>query len=69
MAIVKPFKAVRPKPELAVKICELPYDVVSTAEARDVALKNPYSFFRVSKPEIDIPDTTNPYLLKFIIRR
>lgn len=62
MAIVRPFKAVRPKPELAVKICELPYDVVSTAEARDVALKNPYSFFRVSKPEIEFPDTTNPYL-------
>jgi uncharacterized protein (DUF1015 family) len=62
MAIIKPFKAVRPKSELAAQICELPYDVLSTEEARTLAANNPYSFLRVSKPEIEFPQTTNPYL-------
>ena len=37
MATVKPFAALRPKPELAEKICELPYDVMSSDEAREMA--------------------------------
>jgi uncharacterized protein (DUF1015 family) len=61
MAIIKPFAALRPKPELAAKICELPYDVVSTEEARQIAGANPFSFFHVSKPEIDLPPGTDPY--------
>lgn len=55
MALVKPFAALRPKPELAEKICELPYDVLSSDEARELATGNPHSFFHVSKPEIDLP--------------
>jgi len=55
MALIKPFAALRPKPELASKICELPYDVMSSDEARDVAKGNPLSFLHVSKPEIDLP--------------
>lgn len=62
MATISPFNAVRPEPELAARICELPYDVVSSEEARALAANNPYSFFRVSKPEIEFPPTTNPYL-------
>jgi len=61
MATIKPFAAVRPKPELAARICELPYDVMSSEEARQVAAGNPLSFLHVSKPEIDLPPTTNPY--------
>jgi uncharacterized protein (DUF1015 family) len=61
MAIIKPFAALRPKPELAPRICELPYDVMSTAEARRVAAGNPLSFLHVSKPEIDLPLATDPY--------
>ena len=61
MAIVKPFAALRPKPELADRICELPYDVLSSDEAREMARGNPLSFFHVSKPEIDLPDGTDPY--------
>jgi uncharacterized protein (DUF1015 family) len=61
MAIVKPFAALRSKPELASQICELPYDVVSSSEARDLAAGNPLSFFHVSKPEIDLPSGTDPY--------
>ena len=55
MATVKPFAALRPKPELAQKICELPYDVMSSDEAREMAGWNPWSFLHVSKPEIDLP--------------
>ena len=61
MALVKPFAALRPKPELASQICELPYDVMSSDEARALAAGNPLSFLHVSKPEIDLPPGTNPY--------
>lgn len=58
MATIKPFAALRPKPELADQICELPYDVMSSDEAREMAAGNPLSFLHVSKPEIDLsPDT------------
>jgi uncharacterized protein (DUF1015 family) len=55
MAIIKPFAALRPEPGLAARICELPYDVMSSEEARQVAAGNPLSFLHVSKPEIDLP--------------
>ena len=55
MATLKPFAALRPKPELAAQICELPYDVMSSDEAREIAAGNPLSFLHVSKPEIDLP--------------
>jgi len=61
MAIIKPFAALRPRPDLAPRICELPYDVMSTEEARQTAAGNPYSFLHVSKPEIDLPPRTDPY--------
>jgi uncharacterized protein (DUF1015 family) len=61
MATLKPFAALRPKPELAAQICELPYDVISSEEARQMAAGNPLSFLRVSKPEIDLPPGTDAY--------
>ncbi len=61
MATVKPFRALRPKPELASRICELPYDVMSSDEARELARDNPLSFLHVSKPEIDLPRETDLY--------
>jgi uncharacterized protein (DUF1015 family) len=61
MATLKPFTALRPKPELAGRICELPYDVMSSDEAREIAAGNPLSFLHVSKPEIDLPPGTNLY--------
>jgi uncharacterized protein (DUF1015 family) len=60
MAVIKPFAAWRPHPDLASRICELPYDVVSSEEARALAADNPLSFFHVSKPEIDLPPETPP---------
>jgi uncharacterized protein (DUF1015 family) len=61
MATIKPFAALRPKPELASQICELPYDVMSSEEARQIASGNPLSFLHVSKPEIDLPAGTDLY--------
>jgi uncharacterized protein (DUF1015 family) len=61
MAIIKPFAALRPKPALAPRICELPYDVMSSEEARQVAAGNPLSFLHVSKPEIDLPPDMDVY--------
>ena len=61
MATIKPFAALRPRPELAAQICELPYDVMSSAEARAMGAGNPLSFLHVSKPEIDLPPDTDVY--------
>ena len=61
MATLKPFAALRPKPELAAQICELPYDVMSSGEAREIATGNPYSFLHVSKPEIDLEPGVDVY--------
>jgi uncharacterized protein (DUF1015 family) len=61
MATVRPFAALRPNAELAARICELPYDVMSSDEARAMAAGNPLSFLHVSKPEIDLPPGSDPY--------
>lgn len=56
MAEIRPFAALRPIPELVSQIAELPYDVMSTQEARDILKKNPLSFIRVSRAEADLPE-------------
>ena len=61
MATLKPFAALRPQPELAAQICELPYDVMSSDEARAMAAGKPLSFLHISKPEIDLPPGTDLY--------
>ena len=61
MAHIEPFPALRPRPQIAGQLCELPYDVMSSAEARQIARNKPFSFLHVSKPEIDLPDATDPY--------
>jgi uncharacterized protein (DUF1015 family) len=61
MATIKPFAALRPSTELASRICELPYDVMSSEEARQTVAGNPLSFLHVSKPEIDLPAGTDGY--------
>src|ERR1043165_1294580 len=48
MATLKPFAALRPKPELAGRICELPYDGMSSEEARQIAAGHPLSFLHGS---------------------
>lgn len=61
MATIKEFQGLRPIKELAHLIAELPYDVVSSDEARHIASGRRYSFYHVSKPEIDLPSSVNPY--------
>ncbi len=61
MASVKPFRALRPKTDLASEICELPYDVLSSEEAREAVDGRPHSFFHVSKPEVDLAPGTDPF--------
>ena len=55
MAIIKPFKALRPKPELVKQVASRPYDVLNSEEAREEAKNNPHSFLHVTKSEIDLP--------------
>jgi uncharacterized protein (DUF1015 family) len=61
MAIIRPFRAIRPRPELAEKVASLPYDVMNTEEARQMALGNPYSFLHVSRAEIDLDPPVDVY--------
>lgn len=61
MAEIKPFRALRPRPALAPNIAAVPYDVVSTEEARALANGNPLSFLRVSRAEIELDPTADPY--------
>jgi len=56
MAIIKPFKALKPKKELAEQVASRPYDVLNSQEAKKEAAGNNYSFLRITKSEIDLPD-------------
>jgi uncharacterized protein (DUF1015 family) len=55
MALLAPFRALRPVPAVAARVAAVPYDVVSSDEARALADGNPLSFLRVSRPEIELP--------------
>ncbi|GAA0178049.1 DUF1015 domain-containing protein [Clostridium sediminicola] len=61
MVYVKGFKAIRPKKDLANKVAALPYDVMSSSEARKMVEGNPYSFLHVDRAEIDLDEDTNIY--------
>lgn len=61
MATIKPFRALRPKEELADKIAALPYDVMNREEAKAMAKDNPYSFLHIDRAEIDLPDEIDIY--------
>ncbi len=61
MAVIRPFRALRPQAERAQLVASVPYDVVNTDEARALAEGNPLSFLHVSRPEIDLPPGTDIY--------
>ena len=61
MARVYPFKALRPKSELAAQVASVPYDVVNASEAKKLAGENALSFLHVTKPEIDLPESIDLY--------
>jgi uncharacterized protein (DUF1015 family) len=61
VAIIRPFRALRPPRDRAKSVSSVPYDVVNTEEARALAQGNALSFLHVSRPEIDLPDGTDLY--------
>jgi len=61
MSLIKPFRGLRPVPQHAADVAAPPYDVLNTAEARQRAAGKPWSFLHISKPEIDLPEGTDPY--------
>jgi uncharacterized protein (DUF1015 family) len=61
MAILKPFKGIRPVKDKVSLIASRPYDVLNKSEARKESKGNPFSFLHVIKPEIDLPDTIDEY--------
>jgi uncharacterized protein (DUF1015 family) len=58
---LNPFRAVRPRPDLAAQVAAVPYDVVNRAEAAELARGNPHSFLHVGRSDIDLPDDVDPY--------
>jgi uncharacterized protein (DUF1015 family) len=61
VAVIRPFRALRPTPDRAQAVASVPYDVVNTEEARALAEGNSLSFLHVSRPEIDLPPGTDIY--------
>jgi uncharacterized protein (DUF1015 family) len=61
VAVIRPFRALRPNASTAAKVASVPYDVVNTEEARTLADGKPLSFLHVSRPEIDLPPGTDIY--------
>lgn len=59
MAIIQPFKAIRPQIDKAAQVASPPYDVLNSAEATEAVKGNPYSFLRVTKSEVDLPGITD----------
>ena len=61
MAIIKPFKGIRPPKDLVEKVESRPYDVLDSEEARAEAGDNEMSLYHIIKPEIDFPVGTSEY--------
>jgi uncharacterized protein (DUF1015 family) len=61
VSVIHPFRALRPAREAASAVSSVPYDVVNTEEARQLAAGNPLSFLHVTRSEIDLPAGADPY--------
>ena len=61
MVRIRPFRAVRPAEGFAEKVAALPYDVMTSDEARAMAGDKPLSFLHIDRGEIDLPEGTDPY--------
>ena len=61
MAVFRPFTAVRPNEQVADKVAALPYDVMNSAEAREMVKDDPYSFLHVDKAEVDLDPAIDIY--------
>ncbi len=61
MAVIRKFKAWKPKKGLEQQVASYPYDVINSEEARQLVQGNPHSFLHVVKPEVDLPEGTDLY--------
>ncbi|HOF45909.1 MAG TPA: DUF1015 family protein [Bacteroidales bacterium] len=61
MAIIKPFKGLRPPKNIVQQLASRPYDVLNSEEARQEANNNPYSLLHITKAEIDLPVGTDEH--------
>ena len=61
MAVIRPFKALRPQKEKVDQVASVPYDVVNRKEAKEQADGNPLNFLRVTRSELELDDSISPY--------
>ena len=61
MAIIRPFKALRPKKEVAQKVASVPYDVVNREEAKELVAGDELSFLRIGRAEATLDDSVDAY--------
>jgi uncharacterized protein (DUF1015 family) len=61
MAVIKPFRALRPEVQAAPVVASVPYDVVDRSEAKEYAKDNQLSFLRVTRSEIEFDDSVSAY--------
>ena len=61
MVNIQPFKAIRPKADLVDQVASLPYDVMNRKEAEELVQDNPYSYLRIDRSEVDLPEVTDVY--------
>ncbi len=61
MAVIRPFRAIRPNEKVAHLVASVPYDVVNRQEAAEKAKDNPINFLRVTRSEIELDPKTDPY--------
>lgn len=61
MAVIRPFKAIRPHERSAQLVASVPYDVVNKEEAAELAKGNPISFLRITRSEIELKHDVNAY--------
>jgi len=61
LATIRPFKAVRPRPDVAHRIAALPYDVYNTEEALAEIKKEPLSFLKIDRAETQFAPGIDPY--------
>lgn len=61
MAVIRPFKAIRPAETLAKDVISLPYDVMNRSEAKEMCAEKPHSFLHICRSEVDLSDDCDPY--------
>lgn len=61
MAVIRPFKAIRPAKKYAEEVLSLPYDVMNRSEAKAMCNDKPYNFLHICRSEIDLSDDCDPY--------